>query len=90
MFGAFHNWPGALLLSPASGAAGNPGDLGLGDSVSSSVARCELSASSADLPQGKRLPCHLPDSAPFCTVSLLFQVVTEALFQSLFFAVLCL
>lgn len=83
MFGAFHNWPGALLLSPASGAGGNPGDTGPGDLVSSSVARCELSASrasSADLQQGKRLSCH-QDSSSFCTVSLLFQVVTEAIFR---------
>lgn len=47
-----------LLLLPASGAAGNPGDIGLGDLVSSSVARHELSASeasSADLQQGKTI-----------------------------------
>lgn len=82
MFGAFHNWPGALILLPASG------DIRLGDLVSSSVARYELSASkasSADLQQSWRLSCHPQDSSAFCTVPLLFQVVEE----SLFFAALC-
>lgn len=58
MFGAFQNWPGALLLLPASGAAGNPGNIGHGDLVSSNVARHEhpaSEASSADLQQGKTI-----------------------------------
>lgn len=62
-------------------------DLGtLSHLVLSVVARCELSASRtgiADLQQGRRLARHPQDSSPFCPVSLLCQVVTEALFQSL-------